>query len=163
MQMHTTPIFTDDFTVFGILMAVLGLIFYTSSKQSSFWTKFYTIFPSLLLCYLIPAILSALNVISPEWQAVGADGQPLADADGGPVKQSLSLYKMASRVLLPASLILLTISIDMKALFSLGNKAMIMFLTGTVGVILGGPIALWLMLQLFPEVVAGVGDDAVWK
>lgn len=163
MTPRTAPFFTDDFTVFGILMAVLGLIFYTSNLPTPFWKRFYTFFPSLLLCYLVPAILSAWGLIAPEWQASNAEGMPLTDASGTPVLQSLSLYKIASRLLLPASLILLTLSIDMKALLGLGRKSLIMFLAGTAGVILGGPIALWVLLQVSPESVAGSGDDAMWK
>jgi uncharacterized membrane protein len=41
------------------------------------------------------------------------------------------LYYMASRYLLPASLVLLTLSIDLKAIINLGPKAIIMFLSGT--------------------------------
>lgn len=163
MALRSAPIFTDDFIVLGILLAVLGIIFYTSHLKSPSWKRFYTIFPSLLLCYLIPAILSALGVIAPEWQVQSPEGNFLTNAEGAPVMQSLSLYKVASRLLLPASLILLTLSIDMKALTSLGKNAIVMFLAGTVGVIIGGPVALWIMLQFSPDVVAGSGGDALWR
>ena len=59
------------------------------------------------------------------------------------------VYYVASRYLLPASLVLLTLSIDLKAVFNLGPKALIMFLTGTVGVIIGGPIAVLLISIVF--------------
>jgi uncharacterized membrane protein len=51
------------------------------------------------------------------------------------------LYTIASQYLLPTSLVLLMISIDLKAIARLGPKAVIMFLGGTVGIILGGPLA----------------------
>ena len=38
-----------------------------------------------------------------------------------------------------------------------------MFLTGTVGVVLGGPLALMLMQQIMPEAVAGSGSEEVWR
>jgi uncharacterized membrane protein len=163
MAFRSAPFFTDDFIVLGILLAVLGVIFYTSYLKSAFWKRFYTIFPSLLLCYLVPAILSALGIISPDWHVQSPEGTFLTNADGTPVTQSLSLYKMASRMLLPASLILLTLSIDIKALTSLGKNAIVMFLAGTLGVIIGGPVALWIMLQVSPDVVAGAGSDALWR
>src|SRR5690606_41805526 len=56
--------------------------------------------------------------------------------------ENSGLYAMASRYLLPASLVLFTLSIDFKGILKLGPKALIMFLAGTVGVIIGGPIAL---------------------
>jgi uncharacterized membrane protein len=58
------PIFKNNIIVFGILALSLAAIFYTSSLKS--WKKFYSIFPSLLLCYIVPAILNTANVISSE-------------------------------------------------------------------------------------------------
>jgi uncharacterized membrane protein len=157
------PIFTDNFIVFGILMLLLAFVFYTSSSEYKFWKKFYVIFPSLLMCYLLPSILSSLNIISPEWNAIDDMGNFVKDENMKPIVVKLSIYHVASRLLLPAALILLTLSIDMKALFGLGNKALVMFLTGTVGVILGGPIAILIMSYISPDVVGGVGPDAVWR
>ncbi len=54
------------------------------------------------------------------------------------------LYYVASRYLLPACLVLLTLCIDLREVFQLGPKALIMFLTGTFGVIIGGPLAILL-------------------
>lgn len=161
--MKHPPIFTEDFVVFGILMLVLGFVFYTSSSSNTFWKKFYTIVPSLLMCYLLPSILSSLNIISPEWNVVDSTGNFIMDENMKPVTAKLSIYKVASRLLLPAALILMTLSIDMKALFGLGSKAIIMFLTGTVGVILGGPIAVLIVSIFSPETVGGAGFDAVWR
>ncbi|HET7361751.1 MAG TPA: DUF819 family protein, partial [Salinimicrobium sp.] len=49
------------------------------------------------------------------------------------------------------------------AVFSLGPKALIMFFTGTVGIIIGGPIALIIVSAINPEITAGVGPDALWR
>jgi uncharacterized membrane protein len=38
-----------------------------------------------------------------------------------------------------------------------------MFFTGTVGIIIGGPIAILLTSMIAPDVVGGVGPDAVWR
>ena len=59
--MRNAPIFTDDTIVFGILMLLLGLVFYTSGKEEGFWKKFYGVVPALLMCYLLPAILNSFN------------------------------------------------------------------------------------------------------
>lgn len=157
------PLFTDDFIVLGIIMLLLAFIFHTSSLKSPFWTKFYTWLPPLLLCYLLPSLLTSFNIISPEWHLTDHSGDFVLDDHDLPITQKLGLYKVASQVLLPAALILLTISIDLKSLFGLGNKAIIMFLAGTLGVILGGPIAVLIMSFFSPETVGGEGYDAMWR
>jgi len=153
--MQTTPFFTDDTIVFGLLMLLLGFVFYTSSIKEGFWKKFYIIFPSLLMCYLLPSIFSSLNIISPEWKELGENGEL--------VTKKSNIYYVASRFLLPAALVLMTLSIDLKAMFKLGPKALLMFFTGTVGIVLGGPIAILIVSIFSPETVGGAGPDAVWR
>ena len=153
--MENIPFFTDDTIVFGILLFCLGLVFYTSSINKGFWKTFYKFIPALLLCYLLPAIFNSLGIISPEWQELNADGIL--------VEKSSKVYYIASRYLLPASLILMTLSIDLKSIFNLGPKALIMFLTGTIGVIIGGPIAILLISLVSPETVGGSDFDAIWR
>ncbi|MCB9222653.1 MAG: DUF819 family protein [Crocinitomicaceae bacterium] len=135
------PLITDDKIVFGILMGILGLIFYTSSKEGG-WKKFYKIIPALFLCYFIPAILTTVGLISPEYS---------------------DLYTMAKYYCLPAALILMTLSIDLPGILKLGPKALIMFGTATVGIILGGPIAVMLTSTFSPDTVGGEGADAAWR
>ena len=121
--------FTNDAIVFGILMISLGFVFFTESKKSGPWSKFYKIVPGLLMCYFIPAIFNSFGIISSE---------------------ESQTYYIASRYLLPASLLLMTLSIDLKAIYNLGYKALIMFFTGTVGIIIGGPISI-LILSIFAK------------
>ncbi|KUO68277.1 MAG: hypothetical protein APF83_10115 [Lutibacter sp. BRH_c52] len=153
--MDTTPIITQDTIAFGILMLTLGFVFYTSSSENSGWVKFYKIVPSLLMAYMLPAIFTSLGIIAPEWESVNEAGEI--------VKHESNLYYVSSRFLLPASLVLMTLCIDLKAVFNLGPKALIMFLTGTVGIIIGGPVAVLLISLVSPETVGGVGPDAVWR
>lgn len=153
--MSNAPFFTDDTIVFGLLMILLGFVFHTSSKEEGFWKKFYGVVPALLMCYLLPAVFSSLNIISPEWVEMSSNGEEIT-------KES-SVYFIASRYLLPAALVLMTISIDLKSLFNLGPKALIVFLAGTVGIILGGPIAILIVSIFSPETVGGNGFDAVWR
>jgi uncharacterized membrane protein len=72
------------------------------------------------------------------------------------------LYYVASRYLLPASLVLLCISIDFKGLINLGPKALIMFFAGTLGIVIGGPIALYLVLNFAPNIIAADADQ-LWR
>ncbi len=133
---------TDDTVIFGLLCLCLGFVFYTSSLSKGFWNKFYSIVPVLLVCYMLPAILTSVGIISEE---------------------SSNLYFIASRYLLPAALVLMTLSIDLQAIANLGSKALIMFLTGTAGIILGGPLAILIVSIFSPESVGGAGFDAVWR
>lgn len=133
---------TNDTVVFGLLALCLGFVFYTSSISKGFWSKFYSVVPAVLMCYLLPSILTSFNIISDEIS---------------------NLYFMASRYLLPAALVLMTLSIDLKAIASLGSKALIMFFTGTVGIIIGGPLAILIVSIFSPETVGGNDFDAVWR
>ncbi len=131
----------NDAILLGILAVILGGIFYSSHSQNPFWKKFYKFIPVLLMCYLVPAFLN--------W--------PL-----GWVSEDSQLYFMASRYLLPASLILLCLSIDLKGILRLGPKAIIMFLAATIGIILGGPIALFVYTGLFPDAI-GISPSELWR
>lgn len=149
------PVFTNDAIVFGVLMISLGFVFYTENLKSGFWPKFYKIVPGLFMAYFIPAIFTTVGIISPEWKTTSATGEV--------VSNSSQLYYVASRFLLPASLVLMTLSIDLKAIFNLGSKALMMFFTGTVGIIIGGPLAILLISIFSPETVGGGDFDAVWR
>lgn len=137
-----TPLITNDAIVLGILMAILALVFITSHSEYPLWKKFYTFVPPLLLCYFVPSIFSTIGLYS------------------GDVSR---LYTIASQYLLPTSLVLLTISIDLKGIARLGPKAVIMFLGGTVGIMIGGPLAVLIVSFINPELVGGQGPEAVWR
>jgi len=137
-----TPLVTNDAVVFGLLALILGFVFYTSHSEHPVWKKFYTYVPALLMCYLLPSLLNTFGVVSAD----------LSQVD-----------EVAKYYLLPACLILLTLSIDIKAIIGLGNKALIMFITGTIGVVIGGPIALLAVSAIWPELIGVTGPEAVWR
>jgi uncharacterized membrane protein len=133
---------TNDAVVLGLLMALLAIVFKTSSSDRPGLKKFYGIVPMLLLCYFLPSLLNTFNIVDGEHS---------------------NLYFVASRYLLPACLILLTLSVDLKEIAHLGYKPVVMFLAGTVGIIVGGPLAILLVSTFNPELVGGVGPEAVWR
>ncbi|MEM8509004.1 MAG: DUF819 family protein [Bacteroidota bacterium] len=139
--MNQLPL-TDDTVIFGLLALCLGFVFYTSSIKTGFWKKFYTVVPTVLMCYLLPSVFTSTGLVDEE---------------------SSNLYYVASRYLLPAALILMTLSIDLKAIANLGSKALIMFITGTAGIIIGGPLAILIVSVFSPETVGGADFDAVWR
>ncbi|MEZ8111199.1 DUF819 domain-containing protein [Vibrio splendidus] len=129
---------TNDAVIMGMLAVILGGVFITESSQNSALKKFYSFVPGLLLCYFVPSLLNSLGIID--------------------VSNS-KLYFVASRYLLPSALVLLIISADLRKIFGLGSKAVIMFLTGTVGIIIGGPLAILIIDQINPDLVSG----DVWR
>ncbi|HKK71812.1 MAG TPA: DUF819 family protein [Candidatus Krumholzibacteria bacterium] len=138
---HSSALITNDAVVLGMLMVILTFVFRTAHSSHPTWKKFYTYVPSLLLCYFIPSLLSTFGVV---------------DGDES------NLYFVASRYLLPTSLVLLTLSIDIPAILRLGPKALTMFFTGTFGIVIGGPLAILIVATFSPETV-GMGTDDVWR
>lgn len=138
--MTTAPLVTNDATVLGFLAIILGFVFYTNNHPS--WQKFYKFVPALLLCYFLPSLLNTFGIV-----------------DGHASK----LYFVATRYLLPACLVLLILSVDLKAIMGLGPKAVVMFLCGTLGIVIGGPVALLLVSAIDPSLTADMGPDSVWR
>ncbi len=181
-----TPFITDDAVTFGLLMAILAIIFFSTTVPRL--QSVFRYIPALLLCYFVPAVFSTTGIVSHCWfdldgarellareQVAVSDGMTvielkeaigeanLAKADLAPFIHESQLYFVASRYLLPACLILLTLGVDLREIIALGPKALIMFLAGTVGVILGGPLAIWITSAIAPDLVGGQGPDEVWR
>tara|TARA_B100000945_G_scaffold111503_1_gene88282 strand:+ start:1806 stop:3038 length:1233 start_codon:yes stop_codon:yes gene_type:complete len=133
---------TNDAVILGILLLILSFIFQTARSDNRIWKKFYKYVPTLLLCYFLPSLLNTFGIVS------GKESK---------------LYFVASRYLLPASLVLLTISIDLREILKLGAKSLIMFFTGTIGIIFGGPLALLCLLFFSPDLLTINGSDSVWR
>ncbi|MVM35172.1 DUF819 family protein [Spirosoma sp. HMF4905] len=136
------PLITNDAIVLGIFLVVLTLIFKTSQSAHPFWVRAYTYVPALLLCYIFPATMNSLGIISGE--------------------QS-SLYKVSTNYLLPAALVLLTSTADLRSIMRLGKKALITFLSGTIGIIVGAPIAFYMVMWLLPGFREQAITNEYWK
>ena len=91
--MKYLALFNNDATVLGILIILLTTIFVMEKSQHPYFKTFFKYVPALLLCYFLPSIFNSLGFISGE---------------------ESNLYFIASRYLLPASLVLLTLSIDLQ-------------------------------------------------
>ena len=131
----STALIQNDIVLFGLIAATLGAVFWTASRETGAWKKFYTYVPALLLCYFIPGIYNSIGLI-----------------DGAASK----LYNpVASRVLLPAALVLLTLTIDLKGVLRLGPKLLVMYVAASLSVMVGAFVAFWVMGLVHPETVAG--------
>ncbi|MGY0559112.1 DUF819 family protein [Luteimonas sp. A277] len=129
-----TALITNDIVVFGLIAASLGGIFYLASGPTPFWKKFFAWVPALLLCYFVPAIYNTAGLI---------DGE------------ASQLYYFGSRVLLPAALVLLTLSVDLKGVLKLGPRLLFVFVAGTLGIVFGAIVSFQLMEWFWPAAVAG--------
>ncbi|MCP9768705.1 DUF819 family protein [Lacihabitans sp. LS3-19] len=140
--MKPEALITNDAVVTAILFALLLFIFELSKSHNSFLKSFFKIFPAILLCYFLPGILNTLGIISGENSGV---------------------YPFVSKYLLPACLFLFTLSLDIEMLKKLGVKALIVFLAGTFGVIIGGPLAVLIVNFIHPETFQFGPPNEVWR
>ena len=125
----------DPMAVLTVLLGVLAGLFFMASLPIG--TRFFKFVPLLVFAYFVPTALSNTGVI------------PLASP----------AYDMIKTWLLPASLLLLTMSIDLPAILKLGAKALTLFLAGTATIVLGGPLAYY----YFGSFASPEMGDQTWK
>jgi len=121
------PLVQNPAGLLALLLAVLAVIFWLAGHPVT--GRFFKIVPSLLFCYFVPTTLTTLGVIPAE----------------------SPLYDWIKAYVLPASLMLLILALDVPGIIRLGPKAVIMLLAGTTGVVIGGPISLLVCQQWLPE------------
>ncbi|WP_313319976.1 DUF819 family protein [Stenotrophomonas sp.] len=135
LAVATGAYISNDIIVFGLIAATLGVIFWTSGSSNPLLKKFYSFVPALLLCYFIPGVYNTFGLI---------DGE------------TTKLYNPIARdVFLPAALVLLTLSIDLKGILGLGWKMLAMYVAAVLSIMLGAVVAFQVMAWLHPETVAG--------
>ena len=121
--------------VLAVLLGVLALLF--AAERTGPGKRIFGVVPMLVFAYFVPTLLSNLDVI--------------------PI--SSPLYKFIKTWLLPASLVLLTLSVDIPGIARLGRPAVIMFLVGTASIMIGGPLAYLLLGWMVPDAVSA----EAWK
>lgn len=117
----------DTTGLVAILLATLAIIFWAA--QHPVLGRIFKVIPVLVFCYFVPTALATAGVIP----------------------HSAPLYDWIKSVLLPVALLLLILSLDLPGIIRLGPKAGIMLLAGTFGVVLGAPIALFIMQGWLPD------------
>lgn len=124
---ESTALLTDPMAVFGFLAGVLALVFWLSGLPQL--KKVFDVLPPVLFAYFVPTLTTTIGITPPASPA----------------------YAWMTRYLLPVALILLMITIDLPAILRLGKTALAMMFTGTVGIILGGPLALLVFGAFLPD------------
>lgn len=120
--------FLDDPTgVATALVVLIGLIFFLAGLRRLVGVFRYI--PPISWAYFLPMICSTAGILP----------------------SSSPAYTWITHNLLPASLLLLIMVTDIPAILRLGGKAITMMLAGSVGIIIGGPVTLWLFQRWLPE------------
>lgn len=116
----------DPSAIFAILVSVVGGVAWLSSRPRL--KRFFNVVPGVLFVYFIPTLLTTVGVLPAE----------------------SALYSWAKMNLMPMSLLLLVITIDIPAILRLGPKMIFVMLAGALGVILGGPIVMYFFRDQLP-------------
>lgn len=133
-----TPLVEDPAGILAILLAILAAIFWATQQNAC--KPFFKVIPALIFCYFIPTTLTTCGVLPAE----------------------SPLYTWVKAFVLPAALFLLILSLDLPGIVRLGPKAVIMLLSGTFGVVIGGPIALLITSRFLSGDYWGLPPDA-WQ
>ncbi|MGB0685677.1 MAG: DUF819 family protein [Planctomycetota bacterium] len=119
----------EPMPVLAVLLGVLGILFWLNAHPS--FNRIFRVIPLLVFAYFVPTLMSNTGLI--------------------PVDKDFELYGFVMTWLLPASLLLLTLAVDIKAIFGLGRNAVVLFLTATAAIVVSGPIAFLIGKGLLPE------------
>jgi uncharacterized membrane protein len=117
----------DPMSVFAYLAAVLAGVFFLSGRPAL--RRLFGVLPAVLWVYFVPTLSTTLGLIP----------------------QASPVYDWMERYLLPVALLLLMITIDLRAILRLGPMALAMMLAGTLGIVLGGPLSYMIFGGLLPE------------
>lgn len=109
---------TDPTGVFVTLAGLLATIYALAGVPRL--ARFFDLLPPILWAYMLPMLATSVGILPPASPA----------------------YDWITRYVLPVALLLLMMTVDVPALLKLGRPATIMMLAGTVGIVIGGPIAL---------------------
>jgi uncharacterized membrane protein len=131
------PLFTEPLTVIAVLASVLAGVFALSSVEKL--EPLFKFAPPVIWAYFIPMMLTTFGV----------------------TPSSSPVYEWMSAYLLPFSLFLLMITVDIRAILRLGPRALLMMLIGTLGIVIGAPIAFFLFGGFFSDPVAWKGFAAL--
>lgn len=126
-----TALVTDPNAVAAVLAGTLAAVF--ALERVPALARLFAVLPAVLWAYFVPMLLTTAGVLPPASPA----------------------YDWFSYAFLPLSLFLLMLTMDLRAVLALGWKPLAMMLVGTVGIVLGGPLAYIAVGQF-------IGDPDAW-
>ena len=124
--MPDAALITEPTALFAFLAGLLGLIFWLSTLDPL--KPFFERLPPVIWAYFVPMIATTLGIT------------PAASP----------VYDWVARYLLPLALFLLMLTVDVPAIVRLGPIALAMMAVGTLGIVIGGPVAYLLFGGFLP-------------
>jgi len=124
-----------------LIAGITVFVSWSSGKPEGFFKKLYQWMPPILLLYLLPAIATNTRLIG----------------------RGNSIRELSMNIILPVSLILLTAIIHIPDLLKVTRKGLVVFLFGTLGIVIGGPISLYVYGLFDPVVLTATGEQATWR
>lgn len=119
-----------ELAIFICLIIMLACIFYLAKLNIRVLKLLFAAVPPLLFCYFLPSLLVEYHIID--------------------IRES-DLNSTLGKILLPFCIFYFTLGLPLKKLKSIGNKPIILFFAGAMGIIVGGPMALSLSHLFFPN------------
>lgn len=116
-------------TPIGILTAISGIAAFFFFLESQTKWKLFNFFPPLIFIYALPAILSNTGIL----------------VNKSPV------YDWLSSTVLPMFLVIMLLKVDVASTVKVMGRGVFVMLFGTIGVVLGAPIAYLLVRSHLPE------------
>jgi uncharacterized membrane protein len=113
----------------GVLTVLCGVCaFFFFLEERTKW-KLFNYFPPLIFIYAVPAILSNTGLLI----------------------QNSAVYDWLGSIVLPMFLVILLLKVDVASTIKMMGRGIFVMLFGTAGVILGAPIAYFLVRNKLPE------------
>jgi uncharacterized membrane protein len=88
---------------------------------------------------------------------------PAIATNTGFIAKGNTIRVLSMDIILPVSLILLTSIIHIPDLLKVTRQGLVVFLFGTMGIVIGGPLALFVYGLFDPVVLTAAGDQAIWR
>mgnify|MGYP006278016745 CR=1 FL=1 len=121
----------------ALFCAILGLVFWLDTFEVL--ETVFKYLPPVIWAYFVPMLCTTFGITPAE----------------------SVVYDWMSTYLLPFSLFLLMITVDVQAILRLGPMALFMLCAGTIGIVIGGPIAFGLFSPFFEDPMAWKGFAAL--
>ena len=138
----------DPMGIIMVLLVIEGAILYASGHRGA--KRLFKYVPAMFWIYFLPMLANTIGLIPPKDSVAGEVITPV--------------YGAITTYCLPACLVLLLISVDLRAIYRLGTVAIAVMLAGSLGTLVGGPVVMLIFGRwLPPDIWSGIGAlSASW-